>query len=152
VWTFRHRRYGVEIYDDLTLTWEAAGDPVSGDFDPAETDADAVLKHWLRSQRAAHRTLVKISWSVIGLTTSTSEAAPFTARHHGAEETDDFLSVFTWPENDAGERLNWLTLPVVDKQWRRGQADKGGFLQAATGWKPAPLQPELHLAMFDGSP
>ena len=44
-----------------------------------------------------------------------------------------------------GEELNWLTLPVVDKLWNRKRADKGGFIQEATGWKPAIFQPYVYL-------
>jgi len=36
-------------------------------------------------------------------------------------------------------------LPVQDKLWRPGQAGKGGFIQEATGWKPAILQPFVYL-------
>ncbi len=65
---------------------------------------------------------------------------------HGMKHSDDFLSFFTWPVHSVtGERLNWLTLPAVDKLWDPRRADKGGFIQQATGWKPAILQPCVFL-------
>ena len=54
--------------------------------------------------------------------------------------------------DEAGRQLNWLTLPVADKLWRPGRPDKGGFIHEMTGRKPAPLQPYLHVSMFDALP
>lgn len=59
-------------------------------------------------------------------------------------DDEDFLTVYAWPESAAGERVNFNRLPVRDKLWQ-GQADKGGFIQEATGWKPAPLAPVMHV-------
>ena len=51
-----------------------------------------------------------------------------------------------------GERLNWLLLPVEDKLWNAKQANKGGFIQEATGWKPSILQPFVYLpALLKGT-
>lgn len=59
---------------------------------------------------------------------------------------EDFLSFFEWPVHPAtGERLNWLTLPVVNKRWTRRRATKGGFIQQAAGWKPRILQPYVYI-------
>jgi hypothetical protein len=52
---------------------------------------------------------------------------------------------------DTGERLNLLTLPVVDKLWDHTHADKGGFIQSATGWKPSVLHPFVYLPTLMGS-
>ncbi|NER28870.1 MAG: hypothetical protein F6J89_14840 [Symploca sp. SIO1C4] len=58
----------------------------------------------------------------------------------------DFLNYFTSPVHfKTGEPLNWLSLPVVDKLWNNQRADKGGFIQEATGWKPSILQPFVYL-------
>jgi hypothetical protein len=47
--------------------------------------------------------------------------------------------------SETGARLNWLTLPVVDKGWNEAQNDKGGFIQEATGWKPSALQRTVNM-------
>ena len=61
-------------------------------------------------------------------------------------DPEDFLSYYSWPVNSkTGERLNWLTLPVIDKRWVGKHGEKGGFIQEATGWKPAVLQPFVYL-------
>ncbi|MYT39010.1 hypothetical protein GTY66_23655 [Streptomyces sp. SID8356] len=49
---------------------------------------------------------------------------------------------FTHPAHaETGELVNWLRLPVLDLGWGTERADKGGFIQEVTGWKPSPLQP-----------
>jgi len=48
------------------------------------------------------------------------------------------------------EPLDWLTLPVVDKLWNARRADKGGFIQVATQWKPAILEPYVYLPTLVG--
>ena len=71
---------------------------------------------------------------------------PFQFNHFSGEAEEDFLTVFTWPIDSAtGARLNWLSLPVVDKFWNAEAARKGGFIQEATGWKPGILQPYVYL-------
>ncbi|OIP26010.1 MAG: hypothetical protein AUK00_05490 [Dehalococcoidia bacterium CG2_30_46_9] len=71
---------------------------------------------------------------------------PFQFQHLPGMFRDDFLTHFTWPIHSVtGERLNWLTLPVVDKLWNPKRANKGGFIQEVTGWKPAILQPYVYL-------
>lgn len=49
---------------------------------------------------------------------------------------------------EGGDRLNGLTLPVDDMRWTRRRADKGGFIQEATGWKPNVLQPFVYLPLL----
>ncbi|WP_392838726.1 hypothetical protein [Streptomyces sp. LN500] len=57
---------------------------------------------------------------------------------------EDFLTHFTHPVHVVtGERLNWLRLPVLDRGWNAAVANRGGFIQEATGWKPSPLQPTV---------
>jgi len=41
-------------------------------------------------------------------------------------------------------------LPIADMSWNDERADKGGFIQEATGWKPAILQPYLYLPALRG--
>ena len=45
----------------------------------------------------------------------------------------------------SSQRLNWLEIPVRDKLWNPQRADKRGFIQQATSWKPSILQPYLDL-------
>ncbi|MER6602513.1 hypothetical protein [Streptomyces parvus] len=57
---------------------------------------------------------------------------------------EDFLTHFTHPAHTVtGERVNWLRLPVLDSQWNQTKANRGGFIQQVTGWKPSPLQPTM---------
>jgi hypothetical protein len=68
------------------------------------------------------------------------EAAPFAPN----VLSEDFLTHYTLPAHaKTGERLNWARLPVLDRGWNETTADKGGFIQEATGWKPSPLQPTM---------
>ena len=71
---------------------------------------------------------------------------PETMQNKKVADDKDFLSHYTWPEDPkTGDRLNWLTIPVADRHWTAGHANKGGFIQEATGWKPSILQPSLYL-------
>ena len=71
---------------------------------------------------------------------------PFQFNHTLDLPDENFLSFYGWPAHSAtGEQLNWLTLPVLDKRWNAKRADKGGFIQEATGWKPSILQPFVYL-------
>ena len=78
----------------------------------------------------------------------TPERLPFQYEHHHPDLAPwrDFLSSYAWPEDArTGRPLNWHTLPVLDKQWNARRCDPGGFLQQATGWKPAIYQPFVYL-------
>jgi len=66
------------------------------------------------------------------------------------------MATYSWPRTSSrsargpvnaktGEPLNWFALPVVDKRWNTRRADKGGFIQEHTGWKPSVLQPYVYL-------
>ena len=75
---------------------------------------------------------------------------PVPFEHFNSAYAKDFLSFFTWPEDaETGKPLNWLELPVVDKLWRPNRADKGGFIQEATSWKPSILQPYVYLSSLE---
>ena len=78
---------------------------------------------------------------------------PFQYEHLTDMPSEDFLTFFTHPVNSvSGKPLNWLTLTVVDKLWNSKSANKGGFIQQATGWKPAILQPYVYLpALIENS-
>jgi hypothetical protein len=61
---------------------------------------------------------------------------------HGLDfKPEDFLTHYTDPLHaKTGESINWLRVPVLDRGWNERRADKSGFIQEATGWKPSPLQ------------
>lgn len=109
----------------LELQWYLDGDSITDDYLPNEITADELLLQWLKKVNKAEE--IRISW----LVGEFGESAPFTG------EDEDFLTLFRWPVHAVtGERLNWLSLPVQDKAWKPGQADKGGFIQEALRWKP----------------
>jgi hypothetical protein len=118
----------------LELEWDLNWDSITDDYTRSEISAQELMQLWL--EKMGNEENVKINWMVA----SVSEAAPFTG------EEENFLSFYKWPTHaETGERLNWLTLPVLDKGWNENQADKGGFIQEVLGWKPSPLQRTLHL-------
>ncbi len=47
-----------------------------------------------------------------------------------------------------GERVNWNSLPIPDAHWTPDQADRGGFVQEVTGWKPSSLQPFVNVELL----
>jgi hypothetical protein len=156
MWYFVHTKSGTEWRGELALYWELEGSAVSDDYSPEDTDAYELWQIWRRHypNDYEHTKLGKgwipIYWAVTGVgDLKTFERAPFANEFLTdalGKESENFLTHFTWPEQEeTRELLRWTTVPVVDKHWRRGQADKGGFVQEATGWKPGPLQPVIYL-------
>lgn len=150
-WTYRLCNYtGPDFTTSLELVWEISGDPISDNYSADEIESTDLLRKW-HSQYYPNTDdaakfgpgMMRISWYVAGAETLHFEAAPFTV---APRCDDDFLVTYTWPKHaETGQQLNWLTLPVRDKRWNEHRADKGGFIQEATGWKPSPLQPVVHL-------
>lgn len=149
VWRMRSRGASPEQQGILTADWEVHLDPMSDEHSPDEIDARSLLRRWADRVRGLHRDeLIPISWWVVCRDQGTYERMPFQVRRgpSDVEPPDDFLSFFTWPVNSrTGQPINWLTLPVLDKRWNGRRADKGGFIQEATGWKPSVLQPSVYL-------
>lgn len=150
----------------LELYWEVHCDPISDDYAPEEDPAallwDRWLLHYPPSRYPEYETAfglgcVPIFWYVQG--PGVFESAPFQDERVRAASERNFLTHYDWPFPEEGlARLRWQALPVVDKLWRPGRADKGGFIQEATGWKPSALQPFVnvrtlakasHLPWFD---
>ncbi len=150
-WDFKSNKDGrrhTNVY--LTAVWEASHDSISEGMQPNETSAREILGKWTyRVTREHPNGLIPIYWfvEVMGADLHARVAFPSQFDHsHGQKVRDDFLTRFTWPmDTQTGDFLNWLTLPVKDKLWRPQQADIGGFIQEATRWKPAILQPFLYL-------
>lgn len=147
IWQFRSRTSGYQKEEPLRLYWELHCDPISDDWLPGEISAEELWRVWItRYPNDEHAEALfgpgamRIWWFVDGH--SVFEGAPF--QHPGGSRygADDFLTHYSVPVNVAtGEAIQWTRLPVIDKLWHPGRADKGGFIQEATGWKPSPLQP-----------
>ena len=152
-WTYTARETGHTFRDvRLSLYWEASSDPISDNFTPADRTAHELLREWAHyirgmSQERTDPDLVPIYWFIQGDGPGTAnfEAAPY-------QPLDELMTTDDWNHSykntvteDTSEPLNVLRLPVRDKLWRPGRGDKGGFIQEATGWKPAALQPYVYL-------
>jgi hypothetical protein len=146
-WKVRSLRSDYGWEGVLVAYWEVYLDPISNDYTPREIDARALFYKWEKRVRKEFRNgLIPISWFVECREEGKFNYMPFQFNHFLGHPVEDFLTFFTWPVNSVtGEPLNWLTLPVVDKLWNTRRADKGGFIQQATGWKPAILQPYVYL-------
>lgn len=149
VWRFHHLRSGNERTACLFAYWEVSGDPISDDYTPHEISPTDLFSRWARKVREGPHPngLLPVSWSIRGGEgDGIFEFMPFQFDHYQLAKEENFLSFFSWPTNSkTGEPLNWMQLPVVDKLWRPTRADKGGFIQEATSWKPSNLQPYVYL-------
>lgn len=147
IWKFSNLRTGVERQGLLVAYWEVHLDPISDDYTPLEIDARELFHKW--EKRVSERYpngLIPIYWFVKSEELGILEGMPFQFEHITGSFRENFLTFFTWPvDSKTGESLNWLTLSVVDKLWNLRRANKGGFIQQATSWKPAILQPYLYL-------
>jgi hypothetical protein len=146
-WRVRNIRSNYEWEGVLVAYWEASLDPISDNYTPKEIAARDLLEKWGEKVSKKYLNgLVPLHWFVECREHGAFEYMPFQFDHLSDQPREDFLTFFTWPKNSiTGEWLNWLTLPVVDKLWNSKRADKGGFIQEATGWKPAILQPYIYL-------
>ncbi|HEX5566726.1 MAG TPA: hypothetical protein VFY14_07340 [Streptomyces sp.] len=160
-WRYRNKDSGYEFTEELVLYPEPNGATLTDDFVPEQIPAHDLWTMWVEEyadyyhERWPHLYRpgeVQILWSV---TTPeflrVFEAAPYTVdsrtapgETHADWAGEDFLTHFTAPVHAVtGGPVNWARLPVVDRGWRPGRGDKAGFVQEATGWKPAPLQPTM---------
>lgn len=151
IWQFQARCSGYRKEEPLQLYWEVYCDAVTDDWAPEEIPAEELWRVWLtRNPRDAHAEAffgpgaMHIWWFVEG--PGIFETAPLQHQVALRYVTDDFLAHYTVPRHaDTGELIQWTRLPVVDKLWRPGRGDKGGFIQEATGWRPSPLQPFVNV-------
>ncbi|WP_309032586.1 hypothetical protein [Streptomyces alfalfae] len=149
-WTFAGRSGGYIQTTELALYAEPDGSAMSDDYLPEGADAHVLWRRWVDQYAVTYHQRypekyrlgeVPIYWTV---TTpafgGVFEAAPHVP--HGLSE--DFLTHYTHPVHaETGQRLNWMRLPILDRAWNATAADKGGFIQETTGWKPSPLQPTM---------
>jgi hypothetical protein len=165
VWTFSNKQAGdIWAGAELKLYWEIPGDPITDNYQVEEITADELWGMWVDAYggKVYYESLgagwVPVIWFV-DVTgpgdRGTFEGAPFAFRYYDAqdrEDSEDFLTFFTWPTDEGGQPVRWPSLPVVDKLWRIGEWTKGGFFQEATGWKPAAYQPFVYLpALGEGA-
>jgi hypothetical protein len=149
-WAYESRRRDHERTTPLVLGWEVNTSSMSDDYLPDEMPARELWRRWLTyvdEHDAWHRSLgrpwVRIGWYV----TAGDDGGVFEFAPHEFEPLsgDSFETFFTTPHNDEHGDINWLRLPVRDGEWNATRADKGGFIQEATGWKPSPLQPAVNI-------
>jgi len=135
----------------LELYWEVHCDPVTDDFD-SDDPAILIWEDWMRRYPPSRypeyeekfgEHCVPIYWYVQG--NGIFESAPFQDPRVRSADRPDFLTYYDWPFRHDDALLKWQGLPVVDKLWRPGQLDKGGFIQELTGWKPSALQPYVNM-------
>lgn len=144
--TYRYKGldFDAEFEVELELSWELDGDSITDDYLPEETSAEELWDLWIERYG---RDSMPISWFVRsrGDKVGHFEFAPPSlipqVKDLGTDGDRGFLAYFSHPEDpETGEPLRWTRLPVVDRLWEGSRADKGGFIQQATGWKPSPLQ------------
>ncbi len=134
--------------------WELVLDSISDDFSPDTMSASDLMRLWvgrIRS-RAYPGGLVPIYWYVESEDSRVFELIPFQYEHYVGHARENFLTFFTWPIHlETNQELNWLELPVMDKEWNVRQSHKGGFIQEVTGWKPSILQPFVFFDSLTGA-
>ncbi len=149
VWKVGSLRSDYKWAGPLVAYWEVYLDPISDDYTPNEISAVDLFRKWTERVREQYpQCLIPIYWFVQCPSQKKFERMPFQDPHvwGNTAPEENFLTFFTWPVSSAtGAPVNWLTLPVADKRWRKGRSDKGGFIQEATGWKPGILQPAVYL-------
>lgn len=147
-WRVRSRRDNFVWEGSLVAVWEVEGDPISDNYTVDEIAAAELLSRWAAGLTKKHPNgLIPIHWFISSKDAAKFEGMPFQYDHFsGRYAAEDFLTFFEWPEHvTTGEPINWLTVPVIDKLWNSRVANKGGFIQEVTGWKPSVLQPFVFL-------
>jgi len=168
---YTSRRSGIEKEKELVLHWEIDGDPITDEHPAEDISASDLWDTWLDEYASSPHPFgpgwFDIHWHLY-LEAAPFAPAPETADYFAIMAEEDgsapalfldcpeserlglfksnFLTHYSWPTNaETGEALRFTELPVVDKLWRPGRSDKGGFIQEVTGWKPSALQPVVHM-------
>jgi hypothetical protein len=147
-WKVGYRKWGPGFWEGpLVAKWEADGDWMTDEYTPDEADAETIFRRWAKWAKGAFPDgFVPISWFVTCDEPGKFEGMPFQYEEEPARRRNDFLTHYEWPVHSVtGERLNWFSLPVADRFWNEQKANKGGFIQEYTGWKPSILQPYVYL-------
>jgi len=145
IWTASSLKTNYTWHGALEAYWEVSFDPISDDFTPDDMSATELFEMWVDKVSQKYPDgLIPILWCVTSRDAGKFEFMPFQFQNNPLPF--NFLTYFTWPvHKETGEQLNWLELPVIDKFWNHQVADKGGFIQEVTGWKPGILQPFVYL-------
>ena len=138
---------GREHTSDLTLHWELALDGI--DF--ADDAYIAPIQHLLQWASEVHRhgpwhnyppMWAPINWYIAAPAAGAFESSPGAPNHPAGES--HFLNHYSTPVHT---RNRWLFCPQArpdsDKSWTHDHRTPGGYIQAATGWKPLPHQPAM---------
>lgn len=154
-WKFRSKRSDFEKTERLALLWEPDCSAMSDEYAPEETSAFELWRMWIDRYSSKYHDEspdryapgeVPIFWFVTSQPGGTFEAAPHQEFPSDYPLREDFLTHYTDPlQERTGEPINWLRVPVLDLGWSAKQADKGGFIQEAAGWKPSPLQAVMNV-------
>ncbi|MEU9264579.1 hypothetical protein AB0E04_03870 [Streptomyces sp. NPDC048251] len=150
-WQYSNKQSHYEQTQKLALYWEPDGSAMSDDYLPDEVDAHELWRMWVDKYAGKYHQEtpdvyapwhVPIFWFVTSVEGGTFESAPHQMLPIAFILRENFLTHFTHPVHArTGEPVNWMRLPVVDRGWNAERAEKSGFIQEATGWKPSPLQP-----------
>lgn len=131
---------------ELKAYWEVELSAMSGDYYRHEVTAEEMFWIYVKHVKGRYPDdLIPIYWSVQCIEEGKQETMPF---QYNYSKYQDFLKYYTHPVNkETGEKLNWLSLPVVDQSWDKkyNHANASGFIQQVTGWKPSILQPFVWL-------
>ena len=145
---FHGRIRGPELRFDLQALWDPDGSSISDFHTPQETDATELFELWAADALRKHPNgIVPVTWWVlIDEDYYNIKYMPVQFDRSTGEPTRSFIDDYSWPVvEETGQRLVWAELPVVDLHWRSGCADRAGFIQDATNWKPSALTPYLYL-------
>ncbi|MHB0876651.1 MAG: hypothetical protein ACYC5O_11485 [Anaerolineae bacterium] len=151
IWKVRSLETGYEWQGAITAYWEVSRDPISDDYTPDAKIARDLFGLWANDVRDEYPNgLIPIYWFARCEEQAKFSAVPFQFEHFRGSMDPNWLTEFTWPINAVtGDKLNWFGLPVEDKLWNQRRADKGGFIQELTGWKPSILQPFVYLPALE---
>lgn len=140
---------------NLHLYWELNWDSITDDYYVDEISPIELWRMWIkkslpdvRAEQLYGPGARRIHWFVGGGTCF--EGAPFQDERNEPHVGSNFLDHYTWPRDpETREPMIWSALPVVDRLWRPGRGDKGGFIQELTGWKPSPMQAFVNIPTLE---
>ncbi len=149
-WTVRHRWNDFEKKLIPEAHWEVDFSSMSDEYTPEEISAEDLFSRWTEEVGKKYEDgLVGIYWMYSFRSADGCSDGPYhmPGQHNpwGLDVGKDFRESYYWPEDEDGNLLNWLELPVADMQWNADWTDKGGFIQEVTKWKPSVLQPYVYL-------
>jgi predicted GIY-YIG superfamily endonuclease len=126
------------------LVYEVSFDPISDAYHWDDLDPRQLFDIWYQEAKRHYGKdgYAPIYWFVEGpgLFESISHQ-----QHDYTSPRGGFPSYYSLPVDSRGNSVELSCLPVINKRWDRGWADKGGFLPVATGWSPRALQSEVGL-------